>query len=83
MLQLFEQDPETDAVLIIGEIGGPQEAEAAVWVEANASKPVVGFMSPVSPAPAGRPHGRHAGAIISAFGDSASEKAEDHAELRS
>lgn len=74
MLQLFEQDPETDAVLMIGEIGGPQEAEAAVWVEANASKPVVGYVAGLS-APAGRRMG-HAGAIISAFGDSAAEKAE-------
>jgi malate-CoA ligase subunit alpha len=59
---------------MIGEIGGPQEAEAAVWVEANASKPVVGYVAGLS-APAGRRMG-HAGAIISAFGDSAAEKAE-------
>jgi malate-CoA ligase subunit alpha len=74
MLQLFEEDPETDAVLMIGEIGGPQEAEAAVWVKANTSKPVVGYVAGLS-APAGRRMG-HAGAIISAFGDSAAEKAE-------
>jgi malate-CoA ligase subunit alpha len=74
MLQLFQEDPETDAVLMIGEIGGPQEAEAAVWVEANSSKPVVGYVAGLS-APAGRRMG-HAGAIISAFGDSAAEKAE-------
>ncbi len=73
MLQLFEQDPETDAVLMIGEIGGPQEAEAAEWVRHNMAKPVVGYVAGLS-APAGRRMG-HAGAIISAFGDSAAEKA--------
>jgi len=74
MLTLFEQDPGTDAVLMIGEIGGPQEAEASVWVKQNMSKPVVGYVAGLS-APAGRRMG-HAGAIISAFGDSAAEKAE-------
>jgi len=74
ILQLFEKDPETDAVLMIGEIGGPQEAEAAVWVKSHMSKPVVGYVAGLS-APAGRRMG-HAGAIISAFGDSAAEKAE-------
>jgi malate-CoA ligase subunit alpha len=74
MLTLFEQDPDTDAVLMIGEIGGPQEAEAAQWVKDNMTKPVVGYVAGLS-APAGRRMG-HAGAIISAFGDSAAEKAE-------
>jgi malate-CoA ligase subunit alpha len=74
ILQLFESDPDTDAVLMIGEIGGPQEAEAAQWVRDNMSKPVVGYVAGLS-APAGRRMG-HAGAIISAFGDSAAEKAE-------
>lgn len=74
MLALFEEDPETDAVMMIGEIGGPQEAEAAVWVRDNMSKPVVGYVAGLS-APRGRRMG-HAGAIISAFGDSAAEKAE-------
>jgi malate-CoA ligase subunit alpha len=74
MLTLFERDPDTDAVLMIGEIGGPQEAEAAVWVKQNMSKPVVGYVAGLS-APTGRRMG-HAGAIISAFGDSAAEKAE-------
>jgi malate-CoA ligase subunit alpha len=74
ILTLFEQDPDTDAVLMIGEIGGPQEAEAAQWVRDNMSKPVVGYVAGLS-APTGRRMG-HAGAIISAFGDSASEKAE-------
>ena len=74
ILQLFERDDETDAVLMIGEIGGPQEAEAAQWVKGNMRKPVVGYVAGLS-APAGRRMG-HAGAIISAFGDSAAEKAE-------
>jgi malate-CoA ligase subunit alpha len=74
ILQLFEQDDATDAVLMIGEIGGPQEAEAAVWVRDHMSKPVVGYVAGLS-APAGRRMG-HAGAIISAFGDSAAEKGE-------
>jgi malate-CoA ligase subunit alpha len=73
-LQLFEEDPETEAVLMIGEIGGPQEAEASAWIKENMSKPVVGFVAGLT-APKGRRMG-HAGAIISAAGDSAVEKAE-------
>ena len=73
-LQLFEEDPETEAVLMIGEIGGPQEAEASAWIKENMSKPVVGFVAGLT-APMGRRMG-HAGAIISAAGDSAAEKAE-------
>ncbi|WP_430910332.1 succinate--CoA ligase subunit alpha [Methylobacterium sp. sgz302541] len=73
-LALFEQDPETEAVLMIGEIGGPQEAEASAWIKANFSKPVIGFVAGLT-APKGRRMG-HAGAIISATGDSAAEKAE-------
>jgi len=73
-LQLFEDDPETEAVLIIGEIGGPQEAEASAWIKEHMKKPVVGFVAGLT-APKGRRMG-HAGAIISAAGDSAAEKAE-------
>lgn len=73
-LALFETDPDTDAVLMIGEIGGPQEAEASAWIRENMSKPVIGFVAGLT-APKGRRMG-HAGAIISAAGDSASEKAE-------
>jgi malate-CoA ligase subunit alpha len=73
-LMLFEEDPETKAVIIIGEIGGPQEAEAAKWVSQNMKKPVVGYVAGLT-APKGRRMG-HAGAIISAEGDSAPEKAE-------
>jgi malate-CoA ligase subunit alpha len=73
-LALFETDPDTDAVLMIGEIGGPQEAEASAWIRENMSKPVIGFVAGLT-APKGRRMG-HAGAIISAAGDSAAEKAE-------
>jgi malate-CoA ligase subunit alpha len=73
-LALFECDEETEAVLMIGEIGGPQEAEAAAWAQRHMSKPVVGFVAGLT-APKGRRMG-HAGAIISTFGDSAAEKAE-------
>ena len=74
ILAMFEEDPETDAVMMIGEIGGPQEAEAALWVKENMTKPVVGYVAGLT-APPGRRMG-HAGAIISAFGDTAAEKAE-------
>jgi malate-CoA ligase subunit alpha len=73
-LALFVEDDETEAVLMIGEIGGPQEAEAAAWIKDNMIKPVVGFVAGLT-APKGRRMG-HAGAIISAAGDSAAEKAE-------
>jgi malate-CoA ligase subunit alpha len=73
-LELFEQDDETDAVLMIGEIGGPQEAEAAEFVRTSMRKPVAAYVAGLS-APKGRKMG-HAGAIISAFGESAPEKVE-------
>jgi malate-CoA ligase subunit alpha len=74
MLERFETDPETEAVMMIGEIGGPQEAEAALWVKENMTKPVIGYVAGLT-APRGRRMG-HAGAIISAFGDTAAEKSE-------
>ncbi len=74
ILELFEADPETDAVMMIGEIGGPQEAEAAAFVRDHMKKPVVAYVAGLS-APKGRKMG-HAGAIISAFGESAQEKVE-------
>ncbi len=74
ILELFEQDPETKAVMMIGEIGGPQEAEAAAFIRENMTKPVVGYIAGLT-APKGRRMG-HAGAIISAFGESADEKVE-------
>ena len=74
ILELFEKDPDTHAVVMIGEIGGPQEAEAAEFVRDHMSKPVIAYVAGLS-APKGRKMG-HAGAIISAFGESASEKVE-------
>ncbi|MGH7631199.1 MAG: succinate--CoA ligase subunit alpha [Gemmatimonadales bacterium] len=73
-LRLFEEDPETVAVMIIGEIGGPQEAEAAKFFRDHMKKPVIGYVAGLS-APKGRRMG-HAGAIIRAFGESAAEKVE-------
>lgn len=73
-LARFEADPDTHAVVMIGEIGGPQEAEAAQWAKENMRKPVVGYVAGLT-APKGRRMG-HAGAIISAVGDTAAEKAE-------
>ncbi len=74
ILQRFEEDPETEAVMMIGEIGGPQEAEAALHAKANMRKPVIGYVAGLT-APKGRRMG-HAGAIIRAFGESAAEKVE-------
>ena len=74
ILELFEQDPETKAVMMIGEIDGPQEAEAAAFARDHMKKPVVAYVAGLS-APKGHKMG-HAGAIITAFGESAAEKVE-------
>jgi malate-CoA ligase subunit alpha len=74
ILELFEPDDATDAVVLIGEIGGPQEAQAAAYVQENMSKPVVAYIAGLA-APRGRKMG-HAGAIVSTAGESAREKAE-------
>ncbi len=74
ILAHFEADPDTHIICMIGEIGGPQEAEAAEYVRDHMTKPVVAYVAGLT-APKGRTMG-HAGAIISAFGESASEKVE-------
>ena len=71
-LELFESDSETDGVVIIGEIGGQMEIEAARWAKANMSKPIVGFIAGQT-APPGRRMG-HAGAIVSGGDDTADAK---------
>ena len=72
VMRLFNDDPDTDAVIMIGEIGGPDEAEAARWCKANMKKPVVGFIAGVT-APPGKRMG-HAGALISGGADTADAK---------
>lgn len=74
ILERFETDDDTHIICMIGEIGGPQEAEAAAYIQEHMSKPVIAYIAGLT-APKGRTMG-HAGAIISAFGESASEKVE-------
>ena len=74
IMRLFNDDPNTDAVIMIGEIGGPDEAEAAIWCKAHMKKPIVGFIAGVT-APAGKRMG-HAGALISGGADTADAKLE-------
>jgi succinyl-CoA synthetase alpha subunit len=71
-LELFENDPDTEGVIMIGEIGGTAEEEAAEWIAAHMSKPVAGFIAGTS-APAGKRMG-HAGAIISGGRGTAADK---------
>jgi succinyl-CoA synthetase alpha subunit len=72
IMKMFNDDPETDAVIMIGEIGGPDEAEAARWCKDNMKKPIVGFIAGVT-APPGKRMG-HAGALISGGADTADAK---------
>ena len=72
LLEMFETDPQTEAVIIIGEIGGSAEEEAARWIKDNFTKPVAAFIAGVT-APKGRRMG-HAGAIISGGSGTAAEK---------
>ena len=74
IMKMFNDDPDTDAVIMIGEIGGPDEANAAHWIKENMKKPVVGFIAGVT-APPGKRMG-HAGALISGGADTAQAKLE-------
>jgi len=74
ILEKFEEDQNTKAVLMIGEIGGPQEVEAGKFAKENMSKPLIAYIAGLT-APKGRVMG-HAGAIVSAYGESAFEKVE-------
>ena len=73
-LERFEADPETHLVVMIGEIGGPQEAEAAAFARDHMQKPVLAYIAGLT-APRGRTMG-HAGAIVTGVGESAEEKVE-------
>jgi succinyl-CoA synthetase alpha subunit len=73
-VQLLMADPETEGIILIGEIGGSMEARAAEWIRDNGTKPVVGFIAGQT-APAGRTMG-HAGAIVGGKDDTAAAKME-------
>ncbi len=72
IMQMFNDDPQTEAVIMVGEIGGADEEECARWIKTNMTKPVVGFIAGVT-APPGKRMG-HAGAIISGGKGTAAEK---------
>jgi succinyl-CoA synthetase alpha subunit len=72
VMRMFNDDPETEAVVMVGEIGGSDEEDCALWIKDNMSKPVVGFIAGIT-APSGKRMG-HAGAIISGGKGTAAEK---------
>jgi len=72
VIRMFNDDPDTHAMILIGEIGGTAEVEAARWIKANVRKPVAGFIAGAT-APAGRRMG-HAGAIVGGSEDTAAAK---------
>ncbi len=72
VMRMFNDDPDTDAVIMIGEFGGPDEVNASRWIRDNMKKPVIGFIAGVT-APAGKRMG-HAGALISGGEDTAQAK---------
>lgn len=74
VIRMFNDDPETEAIVMIGEIGGNEEERAAAWIKAHVKKPVVGFIAGRA-APEGRRMG-HAGAIIEGGSGSAQAKIE-------
>jgi succinyl-CoA synthetase alpha subunit len=74
IIELFEQDPETELIVMSGEIGGSAEEEAAEYIGAHVSKPVVGYIAGFT-APAGKTMG-HAGAIVSGTSGTAQAKAD-------
>ena len=80
IMKAFNDDPDTDAVIMIGEIGGSDEADAARWCKDHMKKPIVGFIAGVT-APAGKRMG-HAGALISGGADTADAKLADHGGVR-
>ena len=72
VIRMFNEDPETEAIILIGEIGGNAEVEAARWIKEHCRKPVAGFIAGAT-APAGRRMG-HAGAVIGGAEDTAAAK---------